>query len=81
MYEKPHLLSTKIAFRIIIIQQHATKLCDDLKKATFDALTLEDAIGFEDLNSDSGHEDVAMIEVALSTDKLALRKFLRQWTA
>ncbi len=80
MYEKPHLLSTTHAFRINIIHQHATKLCDDLKRAGFVASTLEGTNGFEDLNSDNGHEDVATIEVALSTDKLALRTFLRQWT-
>ena len=80
MYEKPHLLSATDAFHIYVIQQRASKLCDHLNHAGFSASALEGTIGFEDLNSDDGHEDVATIEVALPTDKLALKKFLRHWT-
>lgn len=79
MYEKPLLKPTPSGFHIHIAQQHAEHLLNDLRNAGFEAELLEGTLGYEDLNNNGGHEEVALIQLPSSQDELKLGRFLRHW--
>jgi hypothetical protein len=79
MFEKPHLMSTSAGYRIGIAQEHSERLLNDLREADFDARLLPETVGYEDFNSDIAREEVAFIQLPLSTRNLELRRFLRGW--
>jgi phage replication-related protein YjqB (UPF0714/DUF867 family) len=81
MYEKPQLISRPDVYVIGIVPSMAASLVEKLGEAGFEPCLLEETLGAVDLNTNNGREEFCQIELPSSTDKIALRKFLREWTA
>lgn len=81
MFEKPNLMSSGDGHSIQINAAQAEKLVQDLQSAGFEVELTEEALAYEDLNSDTGRQELRTIQLSGTADKLAIRKFLRGWQA
>jgi hypothetical protein len=80
MYERPALFRREGCYEIYIAADRAVALLRQLTLVGFDATRLDGEFGTEDPDTGSQTE-LAVLRLPPDTDKLALRKYLRERSA
>ena len=77
MFDKPILFYRRGCFEIYVPVAQANQLCLDLTQSNFQVKKLAEEFGAEDCIAETRTE-IVVLELPGSTDKIALRRFLRE---